>query len=102
MYLFELSYVISYFAATRAGQELDWNAPPFELDQSMFCSALRRTICDQDCNGWSDPGGKGFMIRSKTYDENRLKVCSTLLINLLLISSFLVEIYSVSLLQHSE
>lgn len=42
------------------------------------------------------------MIRSKTYDENRLKVCSTLLINLLLISSFLVEIYSVSLLQHSE
>jgi hypothetical protein len=30
---------------------------------------------DKDCNGWSDPGGKGFMVRSQSYNENSLKVC---------------------------
>ncbi|KAG0630717.1 hypothetical protein M758_1G199400 [Ceratodon purpureus] len=62
------------FPATRGGRELDWNAPSLELDPNKFYSSLRRTISDQDCNGWSDPGGKGFMVRSQTYNENSLKI----------------------------
>ncbi|KAG0591106.1 hypothetical protein KC19_1G150000 [Ceratodon purpureus] len=64
--------------ATRGCQELDWNAPSVELDPNMFYSSLRRTLSDQDCNGWSDPGGKGFMVRSRTYNVDSLKVCNTL------------------------
>lgn len=46
----------------------------------MFYSSLRRTLSDQDCNGWSDPGGKGFMVRSRTYNVDNLKVSITLFI----------------------
>jgi hypothetical protein len=58
---------------TRGCQELDWNAPAVELDPKLFYSSLRRTIDDNDCNGWSDPGGKGFMVRSRTYNTDSLK-----------------------------
>ncbi len=75
-----MSLCHSCFAATRGGRELDWNAPSLELDPNMFHSSLRRTTSDQDCNGWSDPGGKGFMVRSQTYNENSLKVCITLFV----------------------
>jgi hypothetical protein len=60
--------------ATRGSQDLDWNAPTVELDPNMFYSSLRRTINDDDCNGWSDPGGKGFMVRSRTYNVDSLKI----------------------------
>lgn len=47
-----------------------------DLDPDMFRSALRRTINKHDSNGWSDPGGKGFMVRSRTYNDDSLKVCA--------------------------
>lgn len=77
MYYFRKSHGTHRYAATRGSQELDWNAPALELDPNMFYSSLRKTISDQDCNGWSDPGGKGFMVRSRTYNVDSLKVCST-------------------------
>lgn len=48
-----------------------------DLDPDMFKSALRRTVNKYDSNGWSDPGGKGFMVRSCTYNDDSLKVCCT-------------------------
>lgn len=40
----------------------------------MFYSSLKRTVNDQECSGWSDPGGKGFMVRGVTYNDDNLKV----------------------------
>lgn len=60
--------------AMRSSQELDSNAPSLDLDPNMFYSSLRRTVSDDDFYGWSQPGGKGFMVRSKTYNEDSLKI----------------------------
>lgn len=63
-------------AASRIGKELDWNMPGVEMDFNLFNGSLRQTVHDKDSNGWSDPGGKGFMVRSRTYDQDSLKVCA--------------------------
>ncbi|XP_024391660.1 protein ENHANCED DISEASE RESISTANCE 2 [Physcomitrium patens] len=60
--------------STRCSQELDWNASSLELDPNMFYSSLKRTVNDQECSGWSDPGGKGFMVRGVTYNDDNLKI----------------------------
>lgn len=73
--------------ATRSSQELDSNAPSLDLDSSMLYSSLRKTVSDEDFNGWSQPGGKGFMVRSQTYNEDSLKVCITSLYPLFIFSS---------------
>lgn len=70
----------------RSSQELDSNAPSLDLDPNMFYSSLRRTVSDDDFYGWSQPGGKGFMVRSKTYNEDSLKVCITPLCPLFIFS----------------
>jgi hypothetical protein len=62
--------------ASRIGKELDWNMPGVEMDFNLFNGSLRQTVNDKDSNGWSDPGGKGFMVRSRTYDQDSLKVCA--------------------------
>jgi hypothetical protein len=62
------------YAASRIGKELDWNMPGVEMDFNLFNGSLRQTVHDKDSNGWSDPGGKGFMVRSRTYDQDSLKI----------------------------
>uniref|UniRef100_A0A7I4E3M8 START domain-containing protein n=1 Tax=Physcomitrium patens TaxID=3218 RepID=A0A7I4E3M8_PHYPA len=58
--------------ATRAEKELDWNFPAVHFEDGVFQSGLRR--CDgRSDHGWSDPGGKGFMVRSVTYNNDGLK-----------------------------
>jgi len=59
---------------SRGEQDLDGGVPSVDLDPDMFRSALRRTVNKHDSNGWSDPGGKGFMVRSRTYNDDSLKI----------------------------
>lgn len=66
-------------AATKAEQELDWHVPSVILEDDMFQSTLRKSVGPNDPHGWSDPGGKGFMVRSHTYNDDSLKVCITTL-----------------------
>jgi hypothetical protein len=65
-------------AASRIGQELDWGVPGVEMNLNLFNGSLGQTV--NESNGWSDPSGKGFMVRSCTYDQDSLKVsaCSCL------------------------
>jgi len=44
------------------------------LDDKIFQSALRKSVGPNDPHGWSDPGGKGFMVRSRTYNNDSLKI----------------------------
>lgn len=68
------SDLLANCAATRAEKELDWNFPAVHFEDGVFQSGLRR--CDgRSDHGWSDPGGKGFMVRSVTYNNDGLKVC---------------------------
>ncbi|CAK9882974.1 unnamed protein product [Sphagnum jensenii] len=69
-----LCIVFECHAASRIGKELDWNMPGVEMDFNLFNGSLRQTVHDKDSNGWSDPGGKGFMVRSRTYDQDSLKI----------------------------
>jgi hypothetical protein len=59
-------------AASRIGQELDWGVPGVEMNLNLFNGSLCRTV--NESNGWSDPGGKGFMVRSCTYEQDSLKI----------------------------
>ncbi|KAG0595475.1 hypothetical protein M758_UG169300 [Ceratodon purpureus] len=61
---------------TIAEQELDWHAPSVILDEEMFTklSGLRKCVGPNDPHGWSDPGGKGFIVRSRTYNDDGLKI----------------------------
>ena len=63
-------------AETKAEQELDWHAPSVILDEEMFTklSGLRKCVGPNDPHGWSDPGGKGFIVRSRLYNDDGLKV----------------------------
>lgn len=67
--------MLTMYAATKAEQELDWNVPDVILDEEMFRSTLRKSAGPNDPHGWSDPGAKGFMVRSRTYNDDSLKVC---------------------------
>ncbi|CAM6079958.1 unnamed protein product [Sphagnum tenellum] len=58
--------------ASRIGQELDWGVPGVEMNLNLFNGSLCQTV--NESNGWSDPGGKGFMVRSCTYDQDSLKI----------------------------
>ncbi|KAG0553541.1 hypothetical protein KC19_12G018800 [Ceratodon purpureus] len=61
---------------TKAEQELDWHAPSVILDEEMFTklSGLRKCVGPNDPHGWSDPGGKGFIVRSRLYNDDGLKI----------------------------
>ncbi|CAM6011988.1 unnamed protein product [Sphagnum balticum] len=58
--------------ASRIGQELDWGVPGVEMNLNLLNGSLCQTV--NESNGWSDPGGKGFMVRSCTYDQDSLKI----------------------------
>lgn len=78
-------------AATKAEQELDWHAATVILDEDMFLSSLRKCVGPKDAHGWSDPGGKGFMVRSRTYNDDGLKVCTINLVIKQFVFSFFFQ-----------
>lgn len=50
------------------------SALPVTIDGSAFKGSLRRSVYDKDSDCWSEPGGKGFMVRGRTYNDDSLKV----------------------------
>ncbi|KAG6548451.1 hypothetical protein Mapa_009938 [Marchantia paleacea] len=54
--------------------ELVLSALPVTIDGSAFKGSLRRSVYDKDSDCWSEPGGKGFMVRGRTYNDDSLKV----------------------------
>ncbi|XP_051149212.1 protein ENHANCED DISEASE RESISTANCE 2-like [Andrographis paniculata] len=53
---------------------LSSEAPPINLDASLFHGTLRKAKDEFDKNCWSSPDGSGFMIRGKTYLKDNMKV----------------------------
>eukprot|EP00252_Welwitschia_mirabilis_P000858 TRINITY_DN10836_c0_g1_i1.p1 TRINITY_DN10836_c0_g1~~TRINITY_DN10836_c0_g1_i1.p1 ORF type:complete len:747 (+),score=140.44 TRINITY_DN10836_c0_g1_i1:155-2395(+) len=54
--------------------ELLMKAPIVDIDPKEFSGSLRRLVSESDSNCWDDPGGSGFMVRSKTYLKDYTKV----------------------------
>lgn len=57
-----------------ANTELMLNVPAIDIDTNQFKGSLHlgKSKTDSDC--WADPGGTGFMVRSKTYLKDYSKV----------------------------
>lgn len=57
-----------------ANTELMLNIPAIDIDTNQFKGSLHlgKSKTDSDC--WADPGGTGFMVRSKTYLKDYSKV----------------------------
>ncbi|KAJ7516221.1 hypothetical protein O6H91_22G048000 [Diphasiastrum complanatum] len=47
---------------------------PVSIELNQFEGSLRLGMGEKDCNCWADPGGKGFMVRGKTYMQDFVKV----------------------------
>ncbi|XWS17753.1 hypothetical protein CRYUN_Cryun33cG0094600 [Craigia yunnanensis] len=74
-----VSWAISSLALKRtsvpdANKELDPSVPPVHVDASQFNGSLHKGKDEADSNCWTSPGGRGFMIRGKTYLKDNAKV----------------------------
>lgn len=54
--------------------ELILNVPAIDIDTNQFKGSLQPGKSKTDSNCWADPGGTGFMVRSKTYLKDYSKV----------------------------
>lgn len=72
--------------------------PPITIDPSQFHGSLHKAKDETDSNCWTSPGGKGFMIRGKTYLKDNAKVVFASFLNHWPL--FVVPIYSVPLSSH--
>ncbi|KAH9654558.1 START domain-containing protein [Citrus sinensis] len=63
-------------AVPDANKEFDCSVPPITIDPSQFRGSLHKAKDETDSNCWTSPGGKGFMIRGKTYLKDNAKVVS--------------------------
>ncbi|KAJ7523493.1 hypothetical protein O6H91_18G051900 [Diphasiastrum complanatum] len=57
-----------------ARREFLVNTPAIHIDASKFRGSLWPAANGKDSNCWADPGGKGFMVRGKTYNKDYLKI----------------------------
>lgn len=80
-------------AVPDANKEFDCSVPPIIIDPSQFHGSLHKAKDETDSNCWTSPGGKGFMIRGKTYLKDNTKVVFASLLNHWPL--FVVPIYSV-------
>ncbi|KAH9654559.1 START domain-containing protein [Citrus sinensis] len=76
-----VSWAIASLALKRtsvpdANKEFDCSVPPITIDPSQFRGSLHKAKDETDSNCWTSPGGKGFMIRGKTYLKDNAKVVS--------------------------
>ncbi|KDO59377.1 hypothetical protein CISIN_1g0042401mg, partial [Citrus sinensis] len=74
-----VSWAIASLALKRtsvpdANKEFDCSVPPITIDPSQFRGSLHKAKDETDSNCWTSPGGKGFMIRGKTYLKDNAKV----------------------------
>lgn len=68
-------------AVPDANKEFDCSVPPITIDPSQFHGSLHKAKDETDSNCWTSPGGKGFMIRGKTYLKDNAKVVFAFLLN---------------------
>lgn len=54
--------------------ELVLNAKSVDINLNLWKASLRPGKCDGDSDCWSDPGGKSFMVRGRTYAHDFIKV----------------------------
>ncbi|KAJ7566821.1 hypothetical protein O6H91_02G120000 [Diphasiastrum complanatum] len=59
---------------TPADGEFLENSPTVQIDASAFRGSLWPAANGKDSNCWADPGGKGFMVRGKTYNKDYMKI----------------------------
>eukprot|EP00249_Psilotum_nudum_P018129 c26651_g1_i1 orf=256-2565(+) len=72
--------------------ELMLSAQPTEINITHFKGTLSPAVGNKGSNCWADPGGKGFMVRGKTYLKDNLKVpASDPLLKLLAVDWFVSE-----------
>ncbi|KAL3700947.1 hypothetical protein R1sor_018969 [Riccia sorocarpa] len=57
--------------------ELVLSEKPVTIDANGFKGTLRRCLNDKGSDCWSEPGGSGFMVRGRTYNDDGLKVPGT-------------------------
>lgn len=60
--------------ARAEGGELDSGHEPVEINMNKYKGSLCQAVGNTNSNCWTDPGGKGFMVRGKTYSSDGLKV----------------------------
>ncbi|XP_024522558.1 protein ENHANCED DISEASE RESISTANCE 2 [Selaginella moellendorffii] len=61
-------------AAAQLENPLLADEPRINLDVNAFKGSLEPASPSKDCNCWEDPGGKGFMVRGRTYTRDNLKI----------------------------